>query len=404
MLQFPRDFFWGASTSSYQVEGNNVASDWWHWEQRFGKDPSGYACRHYEMYRADFDLAQSLNHNAHRISIEWSRVEPVEGEFSYQEIQHYIHVIQSLRQRGLEPVVTLHHFTNPLWFANKGGWEQPDAAIYFSRYCQRIIDALGVYVHYWVTINEPMVYLYQSYLIGNWPPQAKSFVKAKRVFDSLVRAHIEAFTLIKRAYLKRQLPDPMISIAQNIRSFVPCTPSFRNTFAVALRDWAFNYYFINAVGRAKTLDYIGVNYYTRDLVDVKHFGFASLWYDVCQEGHHPLEKNSLGWDIYPQGLCDLLISLKRYKLPVFILENGICTDDDEQRWNYIRDHLQAVHRAMEAGCPVIGYLYWSLLDNFEWDKGFRPRFGLIDVDYTTCARSVRPSARRFAEVCKTGKL
>lgn len=401
---FPRDFFWGASTSSYQVEGDNASSDWWHWEKRCGKEPSGQACRHYELYRADFDSVRSLGHNAHRISIEWSRLEPTEGQFSYQEIQHYIQVIDALRQRGIEPVVTLHHFTNPLWFANKGGWVQPDAHTYFARYCQRVIDAIGSNVRYWVTINEPMVYIYQSYLIGNWPPQERSFFKAKRVFDNLVRAHIEVFTLIKRAYFKRQLPEPMISIAQNIRAFVPCTMSFKNRFAAGLRDWAFNHSFINAVGRAKTLDYIGVNYYTRDLVDVKHVNFGGFWYDVCQENHHPLEKNSLGWDVYPQGLYDLLMRFKRYNLPVFILENGICTDDDEQRWSYIREHLLALYRAMQGGCRVIGYLYWSLLDNFEWDKGFGPRFGLIDVDYSTGARKVRPSAERLAEVCRTGEL
>ncbi len=404
MAVFPRTFLWGASTSSYQVEGDNSASDWWHWEKRNGKEPSGSACRHYELYHADFDLAQSLHHNAHRISIEWSRVEPVEGEFSYQEIQHYIHVINALRQRGLEPVVTLHHFTNPLWFANRGGWERSDAHTYFSRYCQRMIDALGFGVRYWVTINEPMVYIYQAYLIRNWPPQEKSFIKAKRVFDNLVRAHGEVFTLIKRAYLKRQLPEPMISIAQNIRAFVPCTATFTNTLAARLRDWAFNHAFIDAVGRARTLDYIGVNYYTRDLVDVRRFSIGNLWFDVCQEGHHAVEKNMLGWDIYPQGLFDLLKRFSKYNLPLFILENGICTDDDDQRWAYISEHLMALHRAMEGGCRVIGYLYWSLLDNFEWDKGFRPRFGLIDVDYTTFARTIRPSARRFAEVCKTGKL
>lgn len=162
MLTFPRDFFWGAATSSYQVEGNNSASDWWHWEKRSNKEPSGQACRQYELYQKDFDIAQSLHHNAHRLSIEWSRIEPVEGQFSYQEISHYIQVIKALRQRGLEPVVTLHHFTNPLWFANKGGWERKDASAYFLRYCQHVIDALSADVRYWVTINEPMVYVYQA--------------------------------------------------------------------------------------------------------------------------------------------------------------------------------------------------------------------------------------------------
>jgi beta-glucosidase len=154
----------------------------------------------------------------------------------------------------------------------------------------------------------------------------------------------------------------------------------------------------------KTLDFIGLNYYSRQLVEVRKWGIANLAMDVCKNNHHPVKKNSLGWDIYPEGLYEILLKLKKYSLPVIITENGICTQDDLLRWEYIYNHLKNIHLAMQKGVCVTGYLYWSLMDNFEWDKGFGPRFGLIDIDYNTYKRSIRESARQFSQVCKGGVL
>ncbi len=405
MFVFPKSFFWGAGISAYQAEGNNLNSDWWEWEKRVGlRETSGLACRHYELYKDDFDLAQLLNHNCHRLSIEWSRIEPEEGKFLNQEIEHYIDVITSLRQRNLEPIVTLHHFTNPLWFARVGGWLNKKAGDYFLRYAERIVESLCDKVKYWVTINEPMVYVYHSYILGVWPPQQVSFLKAKFVTDNLIISHIKAYKLIHRIYERRKLPSPFISIAKNLQAFVPCLATPRNKFAAYLRDRSFNFAFLKRLIRAKSLDFIGINYYTRSLVDVENWGFRNLLLDTCRKGHSSLKKNSLGWDIYPEGLYNLLLRLKKYNLPMFILENGICTEDDNNRWNFISEHLKSIHLAMAQGIRVLGYIYWSLIDNFEWDKGFSPRFGLVEVDYNTYKRTVRESARKFAEVCKTGRL
>ncbi|MGB4520953.1 MAG: family 1 glycosylhydrolase, partial [Candidatus Omnitrophota bacterium] len=158
MAKFPQNFLWGAATSSYQVEGNNLNADWWHWEKNAGKQNSGTACRHYDLFEQDFDLAVSLNHNALRLSIEWSRIEPEEGKFCQAELEHYLDVIASLRRHKLEPIVTLHHFTNPQWFAKAGGWLDSHAIGYFKRYCQYVVEALAPIVNYWITINEPLVY------------------------------------------------------------------------------------------------------------------------------------------------------------------------------------------------------------------------------------------------------
>lgn len=404
MIEFPKDFFWGAATSSYQVEGNNLNSDWWEWEKRVGlKEVSGEACRHYELYKEDFNLAKSLSHNAHRLSIEWSRIEPRQGLFLDKEIQHYRDVIVYLRGQNIEPIVTLHHFTNPLWFANLGGWESKSASRHFLNYVEKIVSSLSDLVRFWVTINEPMVYVYHAYLLGVWPPQKRSFLSASRVTDNLIRSHVSAFNLIHNLYNKKNLSSPYVSIAKNIQAFESCDNKIRNRVSTYLRHKYYNLDFLNKLIQVKSLDFIGINYYTRSLVDVEGFGARKFLLETCKRSHNQLKKNYLGWEIYPQGLYNLLLALKKFKLPIFILENGICSDDDT-RWEFISMHLKSVNQAIKEGVKFLGYLYWSLIDNYEWDKGFGPRFGLIEVDYSNYSRLIRQSAKNFSEVCRTGVL
>lgn len=404
MIKFPQDFLWGAATSAYQVEGDNTNSDWWQWEKDTGRENSGSACQHYKLYEQDFNLAKSLNHNAHRLSIEWSRIEPEEVKFSQSELKHYLEVILSLKARDIEPVVTLHHFTNPVWFIKSGGWQNKSSVNKFLSYCDVVTRSLAKHVHYWITINEPAVYVTHAYIFGVWPPQIKSYLKAKAVEDNLILAHIKAYRLIHKIYKELSLFKPSISIAQNIMAFVPCRKNLKDLLAAYLRNRWYNLGLLDKLMRHKTLDFIGVNYYARQLVELQKWGIGDLVKDVCENSHHPVKKNSLGWDIYPEGLYKMLLELKKYSLPIIIAENGICTQDDALRWEYIYTHLKNIHLAMEKGVNVRGYLYWSLMDNFEWEKGFGPRFGLIDIDYTTYKRTVRESAIKFAQVCKTGVL
>ncbi|MFA5390202.1 MAG: glycoside hydrolase family 1 protein [Candidatus Omnitrophota bacterium] len=404
MIQFPKDFLWGAATAAYQVEGGNDRSDWWDWEKRVGKENSGLACRHYDLYELDFELAKGLHHNTHRLSIEWSRIEPEEGKFPEAALKHYVDVVLALRARNIEPVVTLHHFTNPVWFAKFGGWTNRRSVDYFLRFSERMVRALAKYVRYWITLNEPTIYFSHAYIFGVWPPQEKSLWKALAVKGHLSAAHIKTYRMIHKIYKELNLRNPFVSIAQHMQAFVPCTSGVKNKFAAFLRHQWFNLELIDTFVRHKTLDFIGLNYYSRQLVELEKWGLRNLAMDVCKSNHHPVKKNSLGWDIYPEGLCDLLVKLRKYHLPVLITENGICTSDDALRWEYISGHLEHMHRAMEQGVPVMGYLYWSLLDNFEWDKGFGPRFGLIDIDYKTQQRTVRASAVKFSRVCQTGIL
>ena len=405
MIEFPKNFLWGAATAAHQVEGNNRNCDWWEWEKRVGlPEPSGEACRQYELYCQDFDLARALNHNAHRLSVEWARIEPEEGKFDEKEIRHYLDVITALGERNLIPLVTLHHFTNPLWFARLGGWRHPRAAFYFARYVEKIVGVLADKVNYWITINEPLVYVYHSYLLGLWPPQQKSLFKSLGVTNNLARCHIRAYHLIHEIYKKKNLSPPMVSIAKNTQAFIPCRPTLKNKFAVRLRNWWYNFKFVNQLYASGALDFIGINYYSPSIVNARNWGLMSLILGVCTQDHHSMQKNSLGWYIYPQGLYELLMSFKKYRLPVIVTENGISTSDDNQRWDYIRQHLAMAARAISEGTDLRGYLYWSLLDNFEWDKGFGPRFGLIEVDYHTYERRVKDSARKYAEICKSNIL
>jgi beta-glucosidase len=189
-----------------------------------------------------------------------------------------------------------------------------------------------------------------------------------------------------------------------MQAIVGCDQSLKNRLAVAMREQLYNLEIVDHLARHKSLDFIGVNYYSRHLVHVHSWWIGNLLMETCKDNHHPLKKNSLGWDIYPQGLAQVLLSLKKYNLPVIIAENGICTTDDHERWEYIQSHLQNVHMSMEQGVNVAGYLYWALMDNFEWAQGFSPRFGLIDIDYNTQQRTVRESAKKFARVCQTGVL
>lgn len=409
MRKFPQNFLWGAATSSYQVEGNNRQADWWQWEKTAGVERSGNACRHYDKYALDFDLAKTLHHNAHRLSIEWSRIEPAEGRFSRKELAHYLEVILALRSRAIEPIVTLHHFTNPVWFAQKGGWTNRRAVYFFLRYCEYVASALAKHVHFWITINEPTIYISHSYIFGAWPPQEKSLVKATAVEENLAQAHVKAYRLLHRIYRQQSLYEPAVSIAQNVMAFVPCTHQLKNRVAAYMRSKIYNLGFLERIMRhnilrKKPLDFIGVNYYSRQLVDLKKMRIGNMAMDTCERNHHRVLKNSLGWDIYPKGLYDVLLELKKYYLPIMITENGICTYDDEKRWRYIYEHLEYIYRAITKGVNVTGYLYWSLLDNFEWDKGFQARFGLIDVNYRTFKRTIRKSAWKYGQVCRTGIL
>lgn len=422
-VHFPQAFLWGAAMSAHQVEGENVYSDWWAWEQTGSvRDRSGLACDHYRRFREDFDMAKLLHHNAHRFSIEWSRIEPEQGRWDEQAISHYQQVVSALKERHIEPIVTLFHFTSPQWFSKLGGWRHPQAIERFGRYVERVVDAIGPSVRYWITFNEPAIYVYQGYVAGAWPPGQRSWLAAFRVLERLLHAHTMAYHLI-HARLDGQESRPLVGFAKHMVVFTPCNPrSRKDRLATWVRQNYFNGAIAESFGRGhllprlqhllrrslhrRYLDFIGLNYYTRDFVHFRGWTWGKLFGEVCSLTHHPDAgvRNSLGWEIYPEGIYQCLKQLARAGLPVLVTENGICTNDDGQRAQFIHDHLAQIARAMSEGVPVLGYLHWSLLDNYEWHEGFTPRFGLAEVDYATQARRMRPSARYLAIVAKTRQL
>ena len=421
-FRFPDGFLWGAATSSHQVEGKNTKNDWWAWEQAGRvKASSGLACDQYHRFRDDFDLAKQIGHTAHRLSIEWSRIEPRDGELDSEAIAHYQDVVRALRERQLEPIVTLHHFTTPQWLAEQGGWADPRIVERFARYAQRMAEALPE-ARYWVTINEPMVYVWMHYLAGIGPPGAKDWSLGARVIEHLARAHVAAYRAMHKA-ARRADRDVLVGVATHLQPLQPCRPWWPlDRGLTALVHRAYNLNFLDAVTEGRLhrvglrpltipdgrdcMDFLGMHYYGRAFIRSSLFSGRSLANARCGTEHHPqvTEKNLLGWDVYAPGLAEIIRWGRRYQRPIFITENGICTDDDAQRERFIVEHVRAMAQAMQEGADVRGYLYWSLLDNFEWAEGFRPRFGLIEVDYATQARRARPSARRFAEICRANRL
>ncbi|MFH1671169.1 MAG: glycoside hydrolase family 1 protein [Candidatus Portnoybacteria bacterium] len=395
-VKFPKGFLWGASTSSYQVEGGNF-NDWSEWEKenagRLGKKArtywqkwqqekfpemlekenyiSGRACDHYHRFEEDFNLAKELGHNAHRFSIEWSRIEPKKGKIDQKEIEHYHQVLLALKERGIEPFVTLYHWTLPTWLAEEGGWLNPKAPYYFDRYVKIISENFFEEVKYWITLNEPNIYAFDSYFRGVWPPQKKSVFKYFKVLKNLVKSHKLAYRSLHLIDL-----DCQVGVARN-------NVYFEN---IPLADYLWNKRFLDKIGEEQ--DFIGLNYY-----------FHKRLF-----GNRNKSVNDLGWEIYPEGIYHVLRGLEKYKKPIYITENGLADKDDTKREKFIKDHLEWTAKAIKEGVDVRGYFYWSLLDNFEWDKGFWPRFGLIEVDFKTMERKIRPSAFKYTKICKENKL
>lgn len=422
-VTFPSGFLWGAATSSHQVEGNNTLNDWWAWEQA-GKttEKSGLACDQYRRFRDDFDLAKELGQTAHRLSLEWSRIEPREGEFDGAAIAHYQDVIRALRERGLEPLVTLHHYTNPQWLARQGGWVNPTVVERFARYVRHAVEALGPDVRYWMTINEPLVYAAMHYIDGVGPPGEHHLGHAFTVMEHMLRAHVAAYDAIHAVARARGGQGVSVGLANHAQPFVPCRRWWwPDRFIARLTTEVYNHRYWDAMmdgvwkvpGKRPiritdhpAMDFIGLNYYGRIFMRLG-IPTGRQWAGVrCSTRHHRevTERNALDWDVYPPGIAEVIGWGAKYRKPVLITENGLCTADDAQRERFILNHLRWVARAIQDGAQVMGYLYWSLVDNFEWAMGYGPRFGLIEVDYATQARRVRPSARRFADVCRTNQL
>jgi len=386
-LAFPKGFLWGSATSSYQVEGG---IDNCNWSEKF---PAGRACDYWNKYEEYFDIAKELDHNVHRLSLEWSRIEPSEGKFDREAIEHYKKMLKSLRKRKIKTMVTLWHSTNPEWLTGKGGWANPKTPEYFQNYVAFAAKELNQYVDLWLTINEPMISCSHPYIIGKFPPQKRlAFVSCAKAVFNFGQAHKKAYRTIKGID-----KHAVVGMAENY-SVVECYDKdspFNNVVATV---WNFVRNQMLLEYTKKEQDFIGVNYYFHERVRTsKRFPFIRV-------DNENKDVSDIGVEIYPEGIYDVIMGMKRYKKPIYITENGLADSEDEKRESFIKEHLKAVHRAIADGADVRGYLYWSLLDNFEWADGYGPRFGLVRMDYETLDHAIRPSAYEYAKICKSNKL
>ena len=419
-MRFPEGFLLGCASAAHQVEGGN-RNDWSEFERRPGAIKDGstaqLACDHWNRWPQDLRDYADHGHNAHRFSVEWSRIEPEEGRFDAAALHHYAAVVAECRRLGMEPLVTLHHFTLPLWLAERGGVRAADAPQRFARFATACAEALGQ-VRWWITVNEPAVLAVLGHLYGTWPPGRRSMTATFAALRGLLRMHAAATTAL-REVARRQSRDVLVSVAHHIRGFIPDRRSPLDHAAAAVPDRVLNRWWLLAChdgrmrppigawqrvpGAAGSLDWIGLNYYADERVrfDIRRPGglFAHGFADPA------LPHSTFDWAIEPDGLRRAIHRVHDMAgLPVVVTENGVADRDDELRPAFIVDHLGAVLAAIAEGADVRGYLHWTGMDNFEWAEGYGQRFGLWSVDRDTLERRPKPSALLFARICRAGGI
>ncbi|HEY0756791.1 MAG TPA: glycoside hydrolase family 1 protein [Ktedonobacteraceae bacterium] len=426
ILQFPRGFLWGTSSASYQYEGGNTNSQWHAWEQQghiLSGETCGAAADWWGRAEEDFARAEQLENNALRLSLEWSRIEPEEGRWDTSAIERYRVMLRDLRQRHMLPVVTLHHFTEPLWFAERGGFANPANIPLFIRYVKYVAAHLQDLCDFWMTFNEPNVYATLGYLIGTFPPGEHDLKRTLLVMRNLMLAHVEAF------YALRELqPEAQIGYCLHYRLLDPARAYWPLDVATAsLQDEGFNWMLLKAgetghfsfpfntllkplLRASGTRDYHGINYYTREMIRFDATKpselFAQRFVRPGTVINDPGIQGTFG-EIYPEGLYRVLKSVHkrtRGNKPLYVTENGFCDARDDRRPRAILEHLAMLHRAIQEGVPVRGYFHWALVDNFEWAEGWKARFGLIELNPLTQERIPRKSAALFGAISRANAI
>ena len=388
-LRFPDGFLRGTATAAHQIEGGNWNNDWWAWEHAEGTpcvEPSGDCCDSWNRWSEDVELVASLGLGTYRFSIEWSRIEPEEGEWSAAAIAHYRAVCEALLARGISPTVTFHHFTTPRWVVAAGGWEAPSTADRFARFCSRAAGELGDVIGRACTLNEPNVVATMGWLVGIFPPGERNRDKRRTVTATFVDAHRAAVDAIRSA-----APGVPVGLTLAMSDFqaVDGGEERRDRYRRGMED-----VFLDAV---QGDDFLGVQTYSRQRIGP----------DGALGPEDGVPVLPMGYEYYPASLEATLRRAWSYtggRVPLLVTENGIGTDDDTQRIAYVREALEGVGRALADGIDVRGYTYWSLLDNFEWALGYGPHFGLVAVDRTSFARTPKPSAKFFADVAQANAL
>ncbi len=415
----PAGFLLGTATAAHQIEGG-LDNDWTDWERGFHADGSphikdrtvsGAACDSWNRFGEDVGLMRHLGVNAYRFSVEWSRLEPAEGVWNDEAAEQYLSWARTLREAGIEPMVTLHHFTLPRWVATQGGWMSDRTIDLLAAFTQRVAKKLGSAVDSWCTINEPNVLMTLSYLKGVFPPGLKDQRLCAQGLARLLRAHGRMADIIREYDTVDADGDGFasrIGLAHHVRIFQPASRSPLDRIVVGFMDGFFNQAIIDAIDHGHidlsipgaveiheevpnlkgSLDWLGINYYGRDHVR------ADLSDPSLSEQFVPADRpvSDLGWDIWPEGMYQVLKRYNALGLPIYVTENGIADHRGTNRPEFLRSHFDALVRAAREGVDVRGYFHWSLLDNFEWAEGHEPRFGLYHVDYNSPEKRRQPTA------------
>lgn len=421
-LVFPRGFLWGVSTAAHQVEGGNEKNQWHDWEAA-GRIRSGDCCKDacdwWKNAERDFDLARHLGLNALRLSVEWSRIEPEEGQWDARAMDRYRELLGGLRARGITPIVCLHHFTHPRWFEQKGAFLAPEASMLFERFAAYVVRSLGDLCQHWVTFNEPNVYAAFGYVLGEFPPGHKGEIAtALRVTSTMARAHLLAYRVIHEVQ-----PGAQVGWAQHFVVFEPAAPGLA-WWISALLNQLFNETFLRLIEKGRldfpfslfdgagtdvkgACDFVGLNVYSRFHVAFdaalpsQLFGRIYVPPDVPQ-GDSGVDRPY--GEAYPQAIGAAVERASLLGKPIYILENGVPDAQDRIRPWLMVNVLRELHRLIQAGHDIRGYFHWTLTDNFEWTEGWQLRFGLIALDPLTQKRTMRQSGRLYGEIAQSNTL
>ena len=408
--KFPKNFLWGAATSSHQIEGY-VKNDWTEWEkktavrnskkgvrpvleslQKSASNPDNYLsdCMYspesFKYWKQDVQVIKDMGLKAYRLSVEWSRIQPEKDTFSKEGIEYYKNVLKELKKNNIKVVLTCWHWTIPLWLVEENSLLSQNVVEYFTKYVEYLYENLSEYVDYWITINEPESFFFE-YLHGSWPPGRKNiFLYMKVLYKILPSMHIESYKLIKGK--DKDIP---VSLAKSFVYVSEYNGFFLNKVVKDITNWFVNYSFTDKV--KEYMDFVGVNFYFHNKV-----GILGIKNDNDKV-------SDMGWWLKPDKLYDLLKLIdNRYKLPMIITENGLADSRDEYKSWWIEESVKAMHKATEDGCNVFGYLHWSLLDNFEWDKGYWPKFGLVSIDPKTKERKIKQSGVFYSKIVKNNGI
>jgi len=414
---FPRGFLWGAATAAHQVEGNNTNNQWWKWEQEgHTNGKSGLACDWWGgRWREDFDRAAEGNQNAHRLSVEWSRIQPTPDRWDEDALDRYRAMLRGLKERGITPMVTLHHFSDPQWLFDQCAWEVDDVVSLFEKYVRKTVNALKEYCTLWCTINEPNIYALSGYVSGTFPACNKGLATAAVVMANMLRGHIAAYHAIHEIQPEARVGYALHFRPQTARSWSPLDHVMRS-----IRYNAINMAFPSGIStgvmktpnakfnipEAKgTQDFLGLNYYSVDTVWFNPTKPDTLFTDSGYPDGSDLSPTRFIANIPAGFLESLKWVVNAYpNLPILVTENGVEDASDQMRPRYIAQHIHQMWRAVNFNWPVKGYFHWSLVDNFEWERGWTQRFGLWALDVETQKRTKRPSADLYAEICKENGL